>query len=199
MLFALGQESPSLLQIFHEVLKPGGDAGYDAVERDIARQCQTLGGPHAYLGLERLNGPRQVWFLNGYRSREEYALVAEAYARNTALMAALTESSRRKAAYTQDTHEVFVTRAVESSDSDWGFGRGHFIVLTRGAAPGSNSGARFEAPDGTTYGLWSASTREAADRLVRAAGSGAHLLALRPEWSVPEPSWAAADPEFWSR
>ena len=200
MLFTLGHESPSLLQIFREGLKPGAEAGYDAVERDIARRCETLGGPHAYLGLESLNGPKQVWFLNGYRSREEYDLIAEAYARNTPLMAALVESSRRKAAYTQDPLEVFVSRAAEPSAGEpWGLGRGRFAVIAIGAAPGSTSGVRFDAPDGTAYLWWSAQTRDEADRLVYAAGSAAQLLKLRPDWSLPEPSWTAADPAFWSR
>ena len=199
MLFTLGHEPPSLLQIFRESLKPGADAGYDAVERDIARQCATLQGPHAYLGLESQVGPKQVWFLNGYRSREEYDLVAEAYARNTPLMAALVESSRRKAAYTKDGHEVFVTRVAESSDGDrWGLGRGRFAVMAIGAAPGPDGGVRFGAADGTPYTLWSAQSRDDAARLAHAAGPAAHLLAVRPEWSLPEPSWAAADPAFWS-
>jgi hypothetical protein len=200
MLFMLGHESPSLLQIFREALKPGAEAAYDAVERDIARQCETLLGPHAYLGCESLTGPKQVWFFNGFRSREEYDLVAEAYARNTTLMAALVESARRKAAYTHSGHEVFVTRAAESSADDrWGLGRGHFAVMAIGRAPHATDGVRFNATDGTSYFLWSTASREEAERIAQAAGTAAQMLALRPEWSLPEPSWAAADPTFWSR
>ncbi len=200
MLFMLGRESPSLLQIFRESLKPGAEAAYDAVERDIARQCEALLGPHAYLGLESLNGAKQVWFLNGYRSREEYDLVAEAYARNATLMSALVESSRRKAAYTGSGHEVFVTRTTApSADDAWALGRGRFAVMAIGPVPDASGGVRFDAADGTAYRLWSAGTREDADRLAQAAGPAAHLLSVRPEWSLPEPSWTAADPAFWLR
>ena len=200
MLFLLGHESPSLLQIFRETLKPGAEAAYDAVEREIARQCKTLRGPHAYLGLESLQGPKEVWFLNGYRSHEEYDLVAEAYARNAPLMAALVESSRRKASYTHSGHEVFVTRSAEASAGrSWALGRGRFVVIAIGPAPHASGSAAFYAPDGGGCHVWSTLTREEAERIAQAAGPATHLLALRPAWSLPEPSWTTADPVFWSR
>ena len=64
-------EPPAILQIYRVSLKPGAEAAFDAIERQIATLCATLKCPHPYLGLESVTGPQEVWFLNGYRSADE--------------------------------------------------------------------------------------------------------------------------------
>src|SRR5262249_47238078 len=83
------REPPRILQIVRELLKPGREAEYAVVERQIAEACAALNCPHPYLAIESLSGPTEVWFFNGYASGAEQKQVAADYANNSAVMSAL--------------------------------------------------------------------------------------------------------------
>ena len=186
-----------ILQIYREPLQPGCEAAYAAIESDTARRAAALGCPHPYLGAESIAGPPEVWWFNSYESAAQRTEVADAYANNAALMAALQENSRKKAALTLaavDTIAFF--RPDVSVGRPWTLGIGRFLVVAVTNGELSMSGTVFETDAGVRYVIAAAPTRDAAQEACRAAGT-AHPLAVRPQWSFPASEWIAADPELW--
>ena len=186
----------AILQIYREPLRPGAEAEYDRIESETARKCAELRCPHAYLGLESLTGPKEVWWFNGYLSEADRKQVTDTWAKSTEVVAALARNRERKAPFTGQGIEVFANyRADLSRGPAWVLGRGRFLVIamTRGALP--FEGAVYETSDGTRFVIAPARTRAEAE--AAAAGMDARVLAARPRWSHPAEDWIAADPEFW--
>jgi hypothetical protein len=193
-------QSPHILQIYREPVKPGREAAYQANENDTARICAKLGCPHPYLAIETLSGPKEVWFLNGYDSPAEQQHVAADYARNARLMAALGKNSKRKASLTGKGTEVFARyRQDLSRGALWILGRGRFLVITVTNEDRPINGTVFESVDGTRLIILPARTRGDADVAAALAGAGSIIFAVRPSWSHPAHEWITADPDFWRR
>jgi hypothetical protein len=191
-------QPPQILQIYRDRLKPGSHVAYREIEQDIARVCADLGFPHAYLAIEPLMGPEEVWFLNGWESAAEQKQVADAYAKNTPLVTALETNGKRKASLTLKPVDVSANyRQNLSSGTPWAMGMGRYLVVTVTKTSRRIDGTVFEIPDGTKFVLLPAKTREEADAKVAAAGSEARVFAVRPYWSNPAKDWVAADPVFW--
>ncbi|HKB13729.1 MAG TPA: hypothetical protein VKD69_23840 [Vicinamibacterales bacterium] len=190
-------EPAKILQIVRERLKPGSEAAYAAIEEEIARASASLGCPHAYLGAQSVDGPPDVWWFNGYESSSEQAGVADAYAKNEALMAVLLANSLRKAELTLAPIEVITHyRPDASSGPPWVLGTGRFLLIA--ATNESHAGTAFETADGGRYLITPFETRERADAARALAGPESYVLAVRPHWSFPAQEWVAADPMFWS-
>lgn len=191
--------TPALIQIHRETVNAGAEAAYDAIETDTARACAALGCPHPYLALEAVSGSREVWFLNGFASVEEQQAVVKAYAGNAPLMAALQRNSDAKRALTITpigglaTHRPDATRGAS-----WALGIGRFLIVTVSNAARLVDGTVFET-EGTRVIVTSANTRDDADAAAVRAGTGSHVLAVRPAWSFPAAAWIAADPALWAR
>jgi hypothetical protein len=198
---ATGQpQPPRILQIHREPLRPGSEAAYGEIETDTVRLCAKLGGPHPYLGLEALTGPKEVWFFNGYATADEKQQVADAYTRNAPLMAALGKNSKRKATLTGTPINVFANcRPDLTRGVPWLLGQGRFLVIAVSREPSRMDGTVFEAEDGTLFVVRPAATRVEADAKAAVAGPDAIVFAVRPEWSVPSKEWVAFDPQFWGR
>jgi hypothetical protein len=201
IVFALqigGQMQPAnILQIFREPLKPGVEAEYDRIESDTARTCARLRCPHAYLALESLTGPKEVWWFNAYDSVADKERVADAWARHEMALAALGRNSRLKARLTEKAINIFANyRADLSAGPPWLMGRGRFLSITVTDRAAPMNGTVFETDDGTRFVIVAARTRKEADA---AAGPNARVFAVRPSWSYPAEEWIAADPEFWRR
>src|SRR4051794_28206877 len=193
-----GQQPPPILQIHREPLKAGIEDAYHVVESDTARVAAALGCPHPYLGTESLTGPREVWWFNGYESSADQQRVGDDYAKNTRLMAALSENSRRKASLTLAPIQIVATyRPDWTVGVPWILGHGRFLVITVGGSDRPANGTAFEAADGTPVIVTPAHTREDADRARALGGPETHIFAARPAWSVPAAEWVAADPTFW--
>jgi hypothetical protein len=192
------QSPPPLLQIYREPLQPGSEAAYRENEGETARLCAELKCPHAYLGIESLTGPKEVWYFNGYQTEEEKKQVADDYARNAPLMAALERSGRRKASLTGTHADVLARhRADLSRGVPWVLGRGRFLVITMMKGDPEVRGSVFEAEDGTRFVFLPARTQGEAEAAAAAAGPETRVFAVRPEWSHPSEGWMAADPDFW--
>jgi hypothetical protein len=184
--------------LYRERLKPGNEAAYSAVEEDTARIAVALGCPHAYLGSESLTGSKEVWWFNGYESAFEQRQVYDEYAKNSQLMAALQQNSKRKASLTLEPIEVFAKyRQDLSVGTPWILGIGRFLVITVTKSSPRTVGTVFEAPDGTRFIVTSAQTRQGADAAQAVAGPESNIFAVRPSWSVPAKEWIAADSPFW--
>jgi hypothetical protein len=200
VLIVLSADAPvsRILQIYRERLKPDSDAPYSAIEEDTARVAAALACPHPYLGAESLTGTKEVWWFNAYASAAEQNQVYAAYAQNAPLMAALQQTSQRKAALTLEPVEVFAHYRPDLSVGEpWVLGRGRFLVVTIAKKTARVCGTVFEAADGTQFILTSAQTREQAAALRRLAGAATHILAVRPLWSCAAKEWIAMDPGFW--
>ena len=192
------EQPPALLQIVREPLKPGSEAPFDAVEREIARSAATLGCPHPYLGTESLSGPKEAWWFNAYESSSQQQQVYDAYAENEALMAALHKTSQVKSGMTlQPVDTLTRYNAGASTGTPWGPGRGRYLVVLITTRRDRTEGTVFESLDGTRYIITAADTREEADAVKASVGPDAVMLAVQPAWSFPAKTWVATDPVFW--
>jgi hypothetical protein len=190
--------SPPLLQVVREPLKPGTEAAFNAIEEERARISATFGCPHPYLGAESVDGPREVWWFNGYTSPTERQRVYDAYAKNGPLMAAFQRTARLKAALTLAPIEVFaVFRPDRSEGMPWTLGDGRYLVVTTTEAIPQLVGTVFEGTDGVSLVVRSAHTREEAETIQLSAGPDTTVLSVRPTWSFPATEWIAEDPGFW--
>jgi hypothetical protein len=195
---AFAAQPPRILQIYREPLKPGSEAAYRAIEEDTARLSTALGCPHPYLGIESLTGSKEVWWFNGYESSAEQGQVRDDYAKNTRLMAALQQNSKRKANLTLEPSEVFASyRQDLSAGTPWILGHGRFLVITGTRSGRRITGTVFEAADGTRFIITPAGTLEEADAAKALAGQESNVFAVRPSWSFPAKEWIAADSLFW--
>jgi hypothetical protein len=189
---------PRLLQIFREQLKPDCENEYDAIEVATARIAVSLACPHPYLGAQSLSGPSEVWWFNGYGSEAERRQVYAAYASNIQLMAALRASSEKKAGLTLLPMEcIAVYQERLSTPPAWSPGQGRSLVVNVSRGLAAPAGTIFEAEDGQQFAIAAYGRLEDATKALPAFGPGARVLAVRPEWSFPDPAWVASDPEFW--
>jgi hypothetical protein len=190
--------APQILQIHRDFLGPGNHATYRRIEQDIARVCVELGFPHAYLAIEPLTGPEEVWFLNGWESEAEQKEIADAYAKNAPLVAALEMNGKRKAGLISKAVEVFANYRQDLSRGEpWSMGLGRFLVITVTQDDRRFDGTVFQTLEGTKFVLLPAKTREEADAKAVKLGVEARVFAVRPYWSSPAEEWISADPVFW--
>ena len=197
---------PRILQIYRDSLKPGAEAAYGRNEENAARICAELGCPHAYMAIESLTGPKEVWYFNGYASAAERQQVGDAYAAREDLLAALERNAAGKKDLILQPVDVFASvRADLTRGAPWTMTRGRFLVITVTRSDRRVDGTVFETPDGVRFIILPAQTRAEADKKARAAlrqGSGqagaeTNVFAVRPAWSMAAKEWIAADPSFW--
>jgi hypothetical protein len=77
-------------------------------------------------------------------------------------------------------------------------GKGRFLIIAVTKGDAKAEGTVFETGEGIRFVITPADTREEAERKLSAAGPQARLFAVRPNFSMPAPDWAAADPSFWA-
>jgi hypothetical protein len=189
---------PRILQIYREPRRAGTRAAYDRNERQLARAAREFSFPHAYLGLEALDGAEEVWWLNGYDSEEEPQQVTNAYNQNAPLRAAFERLGANKAPLLLKPDNIFAWyREALSRGAPWAPGRGRFLTVTVTKDESPIEGAVFEAGDGTKFTFAPAKTRRQAAALAASAAPNARVFAVRPYWSKPTEDWVAADPQFW--
>jgi len=173
---------PAILQVYREPLKPGAEPEYGRLESENARECARLRCPHAYMGIESLTGPKEVWWLNGYDSDADRKRVAAAWAASTEAMAVLGRNGKRKAALVgKGVESIARIRPDLSAGRPWQLGTGPFLVIWSGAGKPGLKGTVYETEDGTRLVIATARTREKAVAL--ASGAKARVFALRPSWS----------------
>jgi hypothetical protein len=192
------ERPPQSLQIVRESLKKGGEAAYKKIEQDAARICADLKCPNSHLAVELLTGPTEVWWLTSYQSESDRQRVADGYASNPVLMAALLEIPKRKQGLVGAPIDILANyRRDLSGKAAWKVRGTRFLVVTVTKGDPRAPGTVFEAPDGTLFILRPAATRPQADALAATAGPGTRVFAVRPYWGMPAKDWIAADPEFW--
>jgi len=187
---------PAVLQVHTEPLKPGVRDDYDRLESDTAQKCAQLHCPHAYLALESLTGPKEVWWLNGYASDAERKEVAEAWAASTEILDVLGRNAKRKSVLIgKGIDSMARYRQDLSGGEPWQLGTGRFLVIWSGTGKPGLKGTAYETDGGTRLVIVTARTREEADTL--AAASKARVFEVRPTWSHADEAWIAGDPDLW--
>ena len=187
-----------LLQIYRDFLKPGTDSAYRENEEDAARICARLECPNPYLTIESLTGPKEFWYLNGYRSAAHLTAVGEAYEKNAPLMSALNTIASGKAGLILAPLDTITRyRGDLTSGSPWRMGEGRFLVVTITKTYRLAEGTAFEAEDGTLFIIRSARSRDEADARAIADKVDTRVFAVRPSMSTPSREWITSDPEFW--
>jgi hypothetical protein len=186
------------LLIHRDVLNPGAETTYRAVEEDAARMCAELNCPNPHLAIESLTPPAEVLWLTAFESDAEKQQIIDAYAANQPLTEALARISRRREGLLTTDVDIFVAhRADLSRGAPWNPAGARFVVVTMTTRVDRFEGSAFEAPDGTRFALRAFKKREPAEAAAAALGREARVFAVRPYWGMPAKEWIAADPEFW--
>jgi hypothetical protein len=190
---------PRILYISRQFWKSGHEAALNLIEAKAARVCIGLGVPHPYLGIESLTGSKEVWYINGFASREELVQVTEAYSKNQALLAAMSRFAQQRADFESqpDSAGPATYRPELSRGADWEMGRERFLVIAVTKGNPHSDGTVFENEDGVRFVMTAAKTRAEADAKLSVAGPDAKIFAARPEFSMPAAEWVASDPSFW--
>lgn len=193
------EQTPQFLLIVREWLRAGTEDAYNENEIRLATACATLKCPHPYVALASVANPREVWWLNTFASTQERDGLDDAYAQNKPLMAVLAPLGERKGDFRE---ALTTTRTAHRPDSSgpWGLriaGARFLIVSTTKDEGRVASASVFESPDGEWFEVAAAPSRAVAEEVAAQFGSGAMILAVRPQWSVPAETWVQSDPDFW--
>ncbi len=191
------EHPPQILQIYRDFVNRGSEAAFRRVEEDAARICAELDCPNVHLALESLAAPAEVWWLTPYVSEADKQRVADGYALNPALMAALEGIAERKAGLVGTPVDVIANYRAELSRGAWQVAGARFFVVTMTKGDPGSGGAAFEAADGMRFIFRAFGAGQDAEACVNQSGPDTRLFAVRPYWGMPAREWIAADPEFW--
>ncbi len=195
LLPTLAQTPPPILQITVERVKPGAEADYGRIEERLKDVCIKMSCPNAYLALESVEGPKEVWWLVMYGSEDDVERVAAEYAANEQLLKEMSALNALKKNITYAPISHMTTR--QGAPWPWRIGAELFAVIAP-VEDFSHPGV-FESKDGARFAIVSAATRAAADAEAAALGTAARVFATRPEWSKPDDAWVDANPQLWSQ
>jgi hypothetical protein len=191
---------PQILQIVKERLKPDADEAYGKIEGSLARLCARMNAPNRYLALASVELPREVWWLNEYASQADVERVAQAYAKDTALLSAMGEVAQGKSKLTSQPIDRMTTLRADLSDgSPWQIGELRFALILETRKPTKSPGTVYQLPDGGFVVFAAAADIGEADRLAAVLHSDTRIFEVRPEWSFPYDRWVARNPKLWRR
>ena len=192
-------QSPRILFVAREFWLPGHEIDLTRIEAHAAKVCIGLGVPHPYLGIESLTGPKEVWYLNGLMSNEEFGKVNDAYGKNHALTAAMARFAQARQAFeSQPARQgAAVYRADLSLGVEWKMGMDRYLVIVVAKNAAVSKGAVFLNEDGEQFVISPAKTFAAAKRKQAVAGPAAKIFVVRPQFSMPAAEWVANDAAFW--
>ncbi len=183
---------PKILQVYRDFPKSENFLEYAKIEEDAARLCVEFHCPHPFLAMESLTGPKEVWFLNGFKSQADREKVVLDYANNFALKAALEQIAARKNGLIGEPIELFANfRPGMSRGLLWALGQSNFVVATLTLLSLKVEGTVYETEDGKRLIMKSAQSRGEAQKLA-AASPDTQIFTVRPQWSMPGKSWAVA-------
>lgn len=183
----------ALVLVVRERIRAGGEAEYDANERAIAAACLTMQAPHPYLALVDPEDPLEIWWLTLFVSAAHRAQVEQAYAHNLPLMEVLTPLGARKGAFRTSMSVESASHQPDRGARTLDVTGARVVVVGTDVVDRPSAGAVFMSDDGAWFVFAPASERAAAPAVVPPG----RTLAIRPEWSYPDPGWVRADIEFW--
>ena len=191
-----GERPPRLLQIYRDFVNLGSETIFRQVEEDAARICAELDCPNVHLAMESLTTP-EVWWLTPYESEADRQRVADGYARNRPLMAALEGIAARKAGLVGTPVDVVANYRADLSRGAWRVAGARFFVVTITNSGHGIGGAAFEAGDGMRFFFRAFGSRQEAEAIAVESSRDTAVFAVRPYWGMPAREWVAADPTFW--
>ncbi|HEU4616543.1 MAG TPA: hypothetical protein VFV10_00800 [Gammaproteobacteria bacterium] len=191
--------APRFLLIVRERVRADRYEAYGRNEIELAAASAAFDCPHPYLALVSVAAPTDVWWLNAFASEEERDGIGAAYARNEALMTALTPLGERKEGFREALTTTMTRYRADLSDGRaLELSGARFLVVSSDRYEGTPEGAVFQASDGRRSEFAPAANRAEAGSLAVRMGGGATILAVQPQWSFPARDWIEADPELWS-
>ena len=169
---------PQILYIARDYLKADAVAANRKLERRAEDLCRTLGFTHAYLTIESVSEPAEMWYLNGFDSQAEVDKLTRQYQQNTKLLAALNDITQQKVTLKrQDSTEEFAHLRPDLSRGDpWIIGRGQFFVIVLFDGDPPMNGTVFETKDGSRMLVRTAKSSSDAHVLAASAGSTARIF-----------------------
>ncbi|HVR25044.1 MAG TPA: hypothetical protein VMU26_17165 [Candidatus Polarisedimenticolia bacterium] len=169
---------PQILEVSRDYLRRDGVAANGKLERRAEDLCRTLGFTHAYLTIESVSGPAEMWYLNGFDSEAEVEKLRREYQQNTKLVAALDDITRQKVPLKrlESTDEFVNYRSDLSRGDPWIIGRGQFFVIVLFDGDPPINGTVFEMKDGSRMLLRTTQTASEARNLAASAGSPARVF-----------------------
>lgn len=169
---------PQILEIYRDYLKPDAVAGNRKLEKRAENLCRTLDFRHAYLTIESVSAPAEMWYLNGFESQAEMEKLGREYKQNTKLTAALNQIVQQKAPLkrAESTDEFAHYRPDLSSGDPWIIGRGGFFVIVFFDGEPPLKGTVFEMKDGSRMLVRTTQTSSEARALAASAGSTAMVF-----------------------
>jgi hypothetical protein len=194
-------QTPHVLQISRDVLKPGVEQDYAKIEDDAVKLCVSMHCPNPYLALETVDDPKEVWILNGFDSEDQARQVLAAYQQNTSLLSALKDIGTRKQALLAEPSESNVASwlvVLSGGPPYWSMADARYLIITHTRGQPGAMGAVYAAADGSTYEIRFAGTLEEARQRYKTGDPDARIFEVRPNWALPDKTWIAANPTFWA-
>lgn len=169
---------PQILEIYRDYLKPDAVAANRKLEKRAENLCRTLDFRHAYLTIESVSAPAEMWYFNGFESQAEIEKLGRDYQQNTKLAAALSQIVQEKAPLkrAESTDEFAHYRPDLSSGDPWIVGRGDFLVIVFFDGEPPLSGTVYEMKDGRRMLVRTTRTSSEARALAASAGSSARVF-----------------------
>jgi hypothetical protein len=194
-------QTPHLIQVTRDVLKPGVEQDYAKIADDAAKLCVSMHCPNPYLALETVDEPREVWIVNGFDSEDEARQILGAYQQNTALLGALKDiSGRKQPLLTEPSQSNLASLLVVLSGGPpwWNIADVRYLVATHTRGQPGAMGAVYAADDGSTYEIRPAATLEEAQEKHKSGDPNARIFEVKPNWALPDKTWVAANPALWA-
>jgi hypothetical protein len=193
------EQPTELLFVSQDHFRSGVSRAVDGVERDGVSVCRSHRCPNAYLGIETVKGPREIWYPTPAVSQVEMDGFGRVYAENKTLADALAVVvARRKPFLARATVTHLMRRAHQSGGANgWNAGCGRYLVIATRIRSRRAGQADFVEDEGATYSIIGVRTLKEAQALVKAAGATARAFRVRADFSIPAAAWVKADRSFW--
>jgi hypothetical protein len=194
-------QTPHVMQVSRDVLKPGVEQDYAKIEDEAAKLCVSMHCPNPYLALETVDDPKEVWIINGFDSEDQARQVLAAYQQNPSLLSALKDiANRRQPLLAEPSQSNLASLLIVLSGGPpwWSMAESRYLIITHTRGQPGAMGAVYAADDGSTYEIRFASTLDEARQKFKTGDPNARIFEVRPNWALPDKTWIAANPSFWA-
>jgi hypothetical protein len=194
-------QTPHILQVSRDVLKPGTEPDYAKIEDDAVKLCVSMHCPNPYLALETVDDPKEVWIINGFDSEDQARQTLAAYQQNISLLSAMKDVAARKQPLLAEPSQSNVASllvVLSGGPPYWSMADAHYLIITHTRGQPGAMGAVYAADDGSTYEIRFATTLDEAREKFKTGDPNARIFEVRPNWALPDKTWIAANPTLWA-
>jgi hypothetical protein len=179
-------QTPHVMQVARDVLKPGVEQDYAKIEDDAVKLCVSMHCPNPYLALETVDDPKEVWIINGFDSEDQARQVLGAYQQNAQLMSALKDLAARKQpllAQSSEGNLASLLVVLSGGPPWWSMADAHYLIITHTRGQPGAMGAVYAADDGSIYEIRFATTLDEAHQKYKNGDPGARIFEVQPKWA----------------